>query len=186
MKLLLLKNNLTLFIRLVLLTDNHPSFSFANVLDLSKKVEYLLYSMFFANPSSSLLSFSIHGSPSQSLLLTNELNFSSLVVNAPPSPISPNCHSLFNPTHPSIFSLFLLKNVLAAVNDVFHGSIGADLANCSANPVRFFMTSSIGHPPSVSESFTNRRMMNIVSRSIRSVLNMFFPSSTTPGHKISF
>lgn len=56
--------------------------------------------------------------------------------------------------------------LLAAVKDDHHGRIGADFANCSARPVRCFIVVSMVHDPSVSESLTNRRMINIVKRSM--------------------
>lgn len=85
----------------------------------------------------------------------------------------------------SAFCLSMKLPIAATEAPHLNGMTGRDFAMVSAVVTSFFMVSSIGHPPMVSESLMNRRMMKSVKRSMMSMLKIFCHSFMTPGHKRS-
>jgi hypothetical protein len=96
----------------------------------------------------------------------NVRNLSSLVSNPPHSILFPKLPSLSIPNHSIVFPAPFSMTLLAAENDHHQGSTGADLAKSSTKPVSLSIVFSIGHHPIVSESLTNRRIINMVKSNI--------------------
>jgi hypothetical protein len=151
-------------IHAVLLRDSPHDLSFANVCDSAKKVVYVSFSVLLAIFQSFAQSLSVQSCCKSIFSRIKSLNVSSCLVNIFHS-IFPAFQSLSKPNHPAIFLVFSLMILLPHENENHQGRTGTDFAISSANQVSFFICSSIGHPPIVRESLTNRRIRNNVNKS---------------------